>query len=400
MNRFLRCVVAIGLSVGPAILAGCARQAPPPPPPPPTVTVSRPLQRDVADYEEYPGRTAAVDSVQIRARVSGYLERVNFKEGTEVKKGEVLYEIDPRPYQFALKQAEAQVRLQEAQVRFAEAVYQRNVKASNAGQVISVEEVQQSQAQRDTAQGQLEANRASAEQARLNLAWTKVEAPIDGLAGRTLVTPGNLIVADQTMLTTIVSQDPMYAYFEVDEATVQHVQQLIREGKLPSAREAASHIPVYLSLATETGFPHEGYLDFVSNQVQPSTATLQIRARFPNPRPEVGPRVLTPGEFVRVRVQVGPTVPALLVTQAALGMDQNLHYVYVLDDKNQVVRRDVQLGRQEEGGLQVVKEGLQPTDRVIVEGIQHVRPGMTVNPQEVPMPVAGANNPNPPAKRQ
>jgi RND family efflux transporter MFP subunit len=384
MNRLRPLLLVAGLLAG---LAGCApRSGPAGAGGPPAVTVSYPLRETITDYGEYTGRTAAVDAVQVRARVSGYLEKTHFTEGAEVKENDVLYEIDPRPYRAALKQAEAQVSLQKAQLTYQEAVYRRNVRLQKEGQAVALEDVQQSLAQRNTSQAQLEAARAAVETAELNLGWTTVKAPIAGRIGRTLVTRGNLVTADQTLLTTLVSQDPMYAYFDVDEPTVLRVQALIREGKLPSVQQKGAHIPVFLGLASEQGYPHEGYLDFVSNQVEGTTATLQLRGTFANPKPSTGPRLLTPGLFVRIRVAVSPPYPALLVVQDAVGTDQDLQFVYVLDDKNQVVRRDMTLGS-EHGGLQVVVKGVGARDRVVVSGLQHVHPGDVVQPKQVPMPV-------------
>jgi RND family efflux transporter MFP subunit len=388
-------LLLLGLSLG---LAGCAHTpGEAPAGGPPTVTVSHPVRREVIDYEEYTGRTAAVDSLEVRSRVSGYLTKINFQEGAEVEKNTVLYVIDPRPYRAALDQAEAQVRLAQAQLKFQEAVYQRNLSLSRT-RAVAEETVQQSLEARDTARAQVNAARAAVEQARLNVEFTEVRSAISGQIGRTLITRGNLVVADQTLLTTVVSLDPMYAYFDVDEPTVEHIRDLIREGKLPSIRDKGSKIPVHLGLATEKGYPHEGYLDFVSNQVDPSTATLQVRGVFANPRPLVGPRLLTPGMFVRIRAAVSPRYRATLVNAAAIQTDQDLKFVYVLDDQNKVVRRYVTLGPEHEG-LTVITKGLGPADRVIVDGIQHVRPGMVVNPRQVPMPVPrrGAPPQTPPA---
>ncbi|HLJ92731.1 MAG TPA: efflux RND transporter periplasmic adaptor subunit [Gemmataceae bacterium] len=357
---------------------------------PPAVTVSYPLQRQVEDYEEFTGRTAAIDSVQVRARVSGYLMQINFKEGAEVNENDVLYEIDPRPYQASLDQAEAQVRLQEANLRYQEALYNRDVKLTGT-QAVSQEELQKDLAARDTARASVTSAQANLEQARLNLSWTKVLAPISGRIGRTLVTRGNLVIADQTLLTTLVSMDPMYAYFDVDERTMLRVQQLIREGKFHSTREGA-RVPVWLGLATESDYPHEGIVDFVNNQVDPSTGTLLIRGSFPNPKPPVGVRVLSPGLFVRIRVAIGPPYQAVLVNERALGTDQNLKFVYVVDDQNRALRRDVELGAQY-GALQAIKKGLQPNERVIVSGLQRVRPGIVVNPKLAKMPATGAASP-------
>jgi RND family efflux transporter MFP subunit len=408
MNRhapaLLRFILFLAACVGPT---GCARSpgegtAPTPPP----VTVSYPLQGEVTDYVYFTGQTAAVNAVQIRARVSGYLEKINFKEGAEVKQDDVLFEIDPRPYQFTLEQAQAQVRLQEATLKYQESVYARNVRLLNAGQAVSPEDVQQSLSQRDATRASLQNAGANVKQAELNLAFTKVTAPVSGRIGRDLVTRGNLIIADQTMLTTIMSQDPMYAYFDVDEPTMLRIQQLIRAGKFKSAREEGANVPVELGLSIEPDYPHQGLVDFVNNQVNPSTGTLQVRGTFPNPKPPVGGRFLSPGLFVRIRVPVGPPYAALLIAQSAIASDQNLRYVYVVDEENKVARRDVQLGS-EQGTLQVITKGLGPKDRVVVNGLLHVRPGSVVNAHLEPMPTTevpagppplpttGANGPTP-----
>ncbi len=394
-------LIGLGIVLGAcAGVAGCSHKPGPAPGAggPPAVTVSEPLRREVTDYAEYTGRTAAVDQVQVRARVTGYLQKINFKEGTEVKEGTVLYEIDPRPYADAVRQAEAQINLQQAQLKYNQANYERDVALYKTSEAVALATVQLDLSQVEVSKASLEAAQANAAQARLNLDWTKVRAPIDGLLSRTLVTRGNLVTADQTVLTSLVSQDPMYAYFDADEATVLRVRRLIREGKLPSARDGAARVPVFLGLADETGYPHEGVVDFVNNTVSQSTATLQLRGVFANPRPKVGPRLLASGLFVRIRVAVSPPYPALLVTPDAIGTDQNLKYVYVVDEQDKVVRHDVKLGSQHEG-LQVIAEGLGPDERVVINGLQHVKPGVAVKPRLVPMPVPrpGEAAPAPPA---
>jgi RND family efflux transporter MFP subunit len=416
MSHPFRILQGLGLLALSAVtLPGCSGSRGPEDqkPPPPPVTVSRPIERTVTDYEAYSGRTEAIDSVQVRARVNGYLLKINFQDGAEVREGDVLFEIDPRPYQAALDQASAQVTLQEAQLAYQDAVYRRNAKLQGTGQAVSVEELQQSLAQRDTTKASLNAAKANVEQAKLNLDWTKVQAPVSGRLSRTLITRGNLVVADNTVLTTIVSLDPMYAYFDIDEHTMLQVQQMIREGKFQSARRTPRQIaaaflalsslqggrfvfltdllslprvPVALALANEEGFPHDGHLDFVNNRVDPSTGTLQVRGVFPNPRTPSGDRVLSPGLFVRVRVPIGLPHPALLVSQRAVAEDQGLKLVYVVNDKNVVERREVRVGSEQEG-LQVIEEGLKPDDRVIVSGLQRVRPGVEVNPKLVDMPL-------------
>ena len=372
-----------------ALLAGAASGCKPAPPKakeqPPSVKVSRPVRKEVTDFEEFTGRTAAVQAVQVRARVSGYLERIHFNDGDEVKKGHVLYEIDPRPYQDALAQAQAQVSLQEAQLQYQETLHARNTRLLGQA-AVSQEEYQQSLASRNTSRAQVEAAKAAVETAKLNLEWTKVTAPIDGLLGRTLLTPGNLVVADQTLLTTIVSQDPIYVYFDADEYTSLRVRDLIRAGELPYLHSESTKIPVLVGLATEEGFPHEGYLDFANNQFEASTATIRLRGVIKNPQPKVGPRLFAPAMFVRVRVAVSPPHTALLVSQGAVGTDLDRKFVYVLDEHDRVVRREVQLGSVHDG-LQEIVKGVTADDRVIIEGLQHVRPGTTVAPRLVEMPV-------------
>jgi RND family efflux transporter MFP subunit len=218
------------------------------------------------------------------------------------------------------------------------------------------------------------------------LDWTKVTAPVTGLIGRLLVTRGNLIVANQTTLTTVVRQDPMWVYFDADEPTVLQVHELIRQGKFGPAMTGPPKIGLHLQLSNEKGFPHEATLDFVNNQIDQATATLLIRAVFPNPKPANGPRLFAPNNFVRVRVPTSPPYQALLVNPEAVGTDQDLRYVYVVDDDNKVVRHSVKLGSLQDG-LQVITDGLKPGERVIVKGLQRVQQGATVNATVVPMPM-------------
>jgi RND family efflux transporter MFP subunit len=309
---------------------------------------------------------------------------------------------------------------------------------------VTEQDVQTYRSQEAQAAAVLEASKATLETARLNLEWTKVTAPISGRLSQTLVSRGNLVTADQTQLTTMVSLDPLYVYFDVDEATVEQIQQLIRQGKLksalpeeiqspppPSTKTAAQPGPdnatpaqegplaiavkmlkqragqmrqVYLGLANETGNPHVAYVDFFNNQISLSTATLQVRAVFWNHKPAVGPRLFEPGMFIRVRVPTSPAFKALLVSQEAIGTDQNLKYVDVLDETNAVVRKVVLLGGLQDG-LQVVASGLEVGQRVVINGMQHVSPGAKVEPKLVPMavpspqapPSASSNSRNVPA---
>jgi RND family efflux transporter MFP subunit len=361
---------------------------------PPKVTVSHPLQREVTDYQDYTGRTAAVDVVQVQARVTGYLDKINFTEGVEVKEGTVLYEIDPRPYKAAYESSKALVAQNVASLDLARANnkrYRRLAKKSPGA--VTPEDLDKYQSQEDQAVAALDKSRADLETASLNLNWTKVKAPVTGLVGRLLVTRGNLIVANQTTLTTLVRQDPMWVYFDMDEPTALKIRELVREGKFGSAHDErtgveVAKIPFHLRLANEEGFPHKAILNFVNNQLDQGTATLLIRAVFPNPKSANGPRVFTPNLFVRVRVPTTSRYDALLVNAEAVGTDQNLKYLYVVDEHNKVARRGVKLGSLH-NGLQAIAKGLKPGERVIVTGLQRVHPGVTVNPRLVPMPVPG-----------
>jgi RND family efflux transporter MFP subunit len=374
----------LGLCLG---LAGCSRgpsgEADEGPPP---VSVSVPVERDVTDYADYTARTTAVDSVEVRAHVWGYLEKVNFKEGAVVKKGDVLFELDPRPYEALLNQAKAKVRQDEAQLTFDEAEYQRNLKLADTG-AASKSDLDKSAAARGVDIANIAADKAAVVSRQLDLDYTKVLAPVSGRVSRYVVTVGNLIQSgDQgggTLLTTIVSMDPMYAYFDVDEYTVLRVKQLIREGKARSAREG--ELTVRLGLANEDSFPRQGTINFVDNQINPKTGTLRLRGVFPNKDES-----LTPGLFGRVRVSIGYPHHALLVSDRALDTDQGQKVVYVVNDKNEVVSRPVKLGALQDG-LREITDGLTPGERVIVNGLQQVRPGLVVEPQLVPMPTRVPN---------
>src|SRR3984893_16834553 len=275
-------------------LTGCARaplEAPTAAPVP--VTVSYPVERYVTDSADFTGRIAAVDSVEVRAHVWGYLDKVNFKEGALVKKGDVLFEIDPRPYQALLNQAKAKVAQDQAQLSYDEAEYQRNVRLVGSG-AVSRSDLDKSAAARGVDIANIAADKAVVASRQLDLEYTKVTAPVSGRVSRYLVTVGNLIQSgDQnggTLLTTIVVGDPIYAYFDVDEHTVLRVRRLMREGKVKSARE--TEWPVSLGLATDEGFPNHGTINFVDNQVNPKTGTLRLRGVFPNKG-----EVLSPGFF-------------------------------------------------------------------------------------------------------
>src|SRR5262249_21867491 len=309
------------------------------------VTVSRPVERDVTDYADFTGRTAAVDSVEVRARVWGYLDKVNFKEGALVKAGDVLFEIDPRTYRAALTQAEGNLAAMQARVRRLDADLARARRALEV-RAASTEDYDRIEGDRGEAVGSVEALRGTVQQAKLDLEYTKILAPVSGRVSRYVVTQGNLIQSGQngggTLLTTIVSVDPMYAYFDVDEHTVLRVRQLIREGKAKSAREG--ELPVWLGLANEDGYPHRGTINFVDNQVNPKTGTLRLGGVFPNKD-----EALAPGYFARVRAPIGFPHRALLISDRAIDTDQGQKILYVVNEKNEVISRPVRLGALHDG---------------------------------------------------
>jgi membrane fusion protein, multidrug efflux system len=366
-------------------LAGCAR---PPAGPaaagPVSVPVSLPTEREVTDYADFTARIIAVDAVDVKAHVWGYLQKVNFKEGDLVKKGDVLFELDPRPYEALLNQAKAKVRQDEAQLKYDEAEYERNRRLVNTASA-SRSDLEKTAAAVGVDQANIAADQAAVASRELDLEYTKVTAPVSGRVSRYYVTVGNLIQSgDQnngTLLTTLVSVDPMYAYFDIDELTIQRASRLAREGKFKSADETAW--PVSLGLATEERFPHQGTINFVDNRVNTKTGTLSVRGVFPNKD-----ETLAPGYFARVRIPVGAPHRALLVTDRALDNDQGQKVLYVVSDKNEVVSRPVRLGQLHDG-LREITEGLKPGERLIVNGLQQVRPGATVEPKLVDMPLSG-----------
>ncbi len=355
------------------VVSACSSEAAPPhgTPPPPEVSVAQVLQRDVTQWNEVTGRVAAVETVELRPRVSGYIERVAYREGDEVRKGQLLFVIDPRPYRAALAQAEANLERARSEARLARSQDAR-AQALVDAKAISREEFDTRKAA--TAQGDatVRAAEAAVASARLDLQFTEVRSPIDGRAGRAMVTTGNLAQADGTLLTTVVSLDPVHVYFETDE------QAFLRDG-------AAAQSRVRVGLADESGHPHAGIVDFVDNQVDAATGTIRARAVLPNPD-----RRFTPGLFARVQLEGGARTKALLIDDKAVLTDQDRKYVYVLGKGNQAMRKDVVLGRTIDG-LRVVASGLSAQDTVIVNGVQKVFfPGMPVVPKKVAMGGAAA----------
>jgi RND family efflux transporter MFP subunit len=394
MSRALRFIYLLVIALL-LVAVGCARQQPQTSAEElPMVSISLAVQREITDYAEFTGRLAAVDSVEVRAHVWGYLERVNFKEGAIVNKGDVLFELDARFYQALLEQAKAKVAQDEAQFTYDEAEYQRNVTLVAKG-AVAKSDFDKTAAARNVDVANIAADKATVRQRELDLEYTKVRAPVSGRISRYNVTVGNLIQSgDQgggTLLTTIVSIDPIYAYFDVDENTFLRVIKLIREGRADSARNGG--LPVGLALANEEGFPHQGVINFVDNQLNAKTGTLRLRGVFRNED-----QLLAPGLFVRVRAPIGRPHPALLITERALDNDQGQKIVYVVDDKNEVAARAVKTGAMH-NSLREISDGLVPGERIVVSGVSQVRPGIKVEPKLVDMPGARTQTIEPMAER-
>lgn len=369
-----------------AFLSGCHR-APPvaATPPPPAIPVSQPVEREVTDYVDFTGRTEAIELVDIRPRVTGYVVKSPFREGSEVKKGDLLFEIDPRPYQAQLDQAEGQVKLYEAQLKLAQVTLRRDENINKTPGAISQAQIDQDEAAVEEAEARLKAFRASLEVYKLNLEFTQVTSPIDGQVSRYYLTPGNLVNQDQTLLTTVVSLDPIYAYFDVDEPTVLRVRKAINDGQITPYERGK--FPVLMALQGEDEYRHEGTLNFVNNQVNPATGSILVRGVFPNPIPASGTaRLLSPGMFVRVRLPIGKPHPALLVVDRAISSDQGLKFVYVLTGDDKIEYRRITTGPLQSDGLRVVSAGLKAGEWVVIGGLQMVHPKMEVKPDRTPMP--------------
>src|SRR5215471_10724123 len=350
---------------------------------PPVLPVSKPIQRAVTDYVDFTGRTDAVEAVDIRPRVTGFLLRAPFKEGSEVKKDDLLFEIDPRPYQAQLNQAKGQVALNEASLKLAQATYARDLPLASKG-AVTQQELDQDKAAVDEADARLKATKASLQVYELNLEFTKVTAPIDGQTSRYYLRAGNLVNQDQTLLTTIVSLDPIHVWFEMDEPTLLQLRRARNSGELKPTPEG--QYPVLMGLQGEEGMSHYGTINFVNNQVNPATGSISIRGVFPNPKPDGGIRLLAPGMFVRVRLPIGQPHPALLVIDRAIGSEQGQKFVYVVDADNKIQYRRVKTGALQEDGLRVITDGLKGDDSVLVGGIQQVRPQMQIQPEPRDMP--------------
>jgi RND family efflux transporter MFP subunit len=371
-------------------LAGCGQSQPPAAPPPPAVTVSKPVQRAVTDLDEYVGRFVAIDSVEIRARVSGYLDKVHFRDGQMVKQGDLLFTIDKRPFENTLAQARANLAQAKANMAFTESDLERGRQLSRERTITEQVFEQRTQAFR-SAQASVAANEAAVRQAALDVEFTELRAPVAGRIGDRRVSPGNLVaggtVASTTLLATIVSLDPIRFEFTMDEASYLRYERFSQSGKEVTGRDGG--VKVGLKLLDDKGFDHAGHMDFVDNVIDRSSGTIRGRAVFANPT-----GVLTPGMFGRVRVPGSPTYNALLVPDAAVGTEQIRKFVLVVDKDNTAVAKYVTLGQVIGDNLRVIKDGLTPSDNVVVNGLARVRPGQKVTPQE-----PGAGGAGPQAKK-
>jgi RND family efflux transporter MFP subunit len=362
------------------VMAGCGRESPPPAMAPPAVTVAHPIQREVIEWDEFTGRLEAVETVEVRARVSGFIEKADFTEGTIVKAGDLLFQIDARQYNAELAKAQADVSKAQAQLAYSTNEFKRleNLRSNGGSSELEVENARQKMLE---AAANVEGAKALVQAAQLNVDWTRVTAPIDGRISRKFVTPGNLInggPGQATLLTTIASIDPIYCITDGNEQALLKYQRLAAEGRRVSARDAP--IPAFLQLGDEKSFPHEGKMNFVDNRLDPDTGTIRARAVFPN-----ADGFLKPGMFARIRIPGSGRYNALLVPDAAIGTDQNLRFVMVVKSDDTVEQRTVKLGALF-GDLRAVESGLSVEDRVVINGLQRARPGAKVSPktQEIP----------------
>jgi RND family efflux transporter MFP subunit len=376
-GRFLPGLLLAGAVM---LITGCGKPPALPAPPPPGVTVAMPLDREVMEWDEFPGRLEATETVELRARVSGNITSVSFKEGGIVNKGDLLFVIDPRPYQAELDRALGEVARGQARLALAQTEFTRTERLVPT-QAASELELDEKRANLDEAKAAISVAEANVKAARLNVEFTEVRAPLTGRISRIFITAGNWVTGGQaqaTQLTTITSLDPIYCYFDADERSVLKYQRLAGENKRLSARTTI--IPCKLSLLNEETFEHAGIIDFVDNRVDPTTGTLRARGLFPNPD-----GVMTPGLFGRVRVPGAAPYRTLLVAESAVQNDQGKRFVLTLNAEDTVTRTYIEIGTLF-GNLRAVTSGLNGEERIIVNGLLRARPGGKVKPEVGPMP--------------
>ena len=370
-----RAILLSSLLVSAVMLAGCDKPAATAAPPPPPVTVAQPLQKSITEWDEYTGRFQAVETVEVRARVSGFIDSIRFNEGQMVKEGDLLIVIDQRPYQIALEQAKADVERAKAKLEIASLDVQRATPLVRSQALTEREFDTRKSTERDAA-GQVGSAEAAARQAQLNLEWTEVRAPTTGRISDRRVDRGNLITGGQTgatLLTVIVSIDPIHFIFDGAEADFLRYLRLAAAGARPSSRDVQN--PVSVRLADEADFTHSGRMDFVDNALNAKTGTIRGRAVFENKN-----GLLTPGFFGRLRL-FGGERDTLLVPDGAIASDQSRKIVFTVADDGTVGTKLVELGPIVDG-LRVVRSGLAPTDRIVIDGLQRARPGQKVKPED------------------
>jgi len=355
-----------------AFLPGCQKGNEFKAPPPPKVTVAEPISRDVVETVEFTGTTEATATVELRARVSGYLEKIVFQDGAFVKKGDLLFVIEQAPFQAELDAAKADLQKAEATLQLAEANLKRTRKLAQEN-ATTQQQLDVQQAEQATAAAGIESGRVAVEQAQLNYGYTEIRAPISGRIGRRLVDEGNLIRLGDMPLAVIQSIDPIYANFYLSEPELLRFMNMQRENQLPDPQQTPPVL--HIGLRNEEGFPHEGHLDYRELGLSPSTGTILRRGIFPNPDNQ-----LVPGLFVKIRVQIGESKPRLLVEERALGSDQRGDFLLVVNKEKVVEYRPVKLGIAM-GPLRVIEDGIQAGDLVVVNGLQKARPGSPVDPQ-------------------
>ncbi len=360
------------------LVASCGERQQQGGPPPPAVTVAKPIKRTVFDYDEYVGRFAAINSVEVRARVSGYLEGLHFKDGQMVKQGDLLFTIDKRPFQNTLDQARANLVQAQSNLAYTESDYTRGQQLVRDKTITDQTFEQRAQAFRN-AKASVSNNEAAVRQAELDLEFTELRAPVNGRIGDRRVSPGNLVTGgtggNTTMLATIVSTDPIYFEFTFDEASYLRYERLANKGEDVASRNAS--VPIALKLIDESDFDHKGRMDFVDNVIDRSTGTIRGRAVLENSN-----GVFTPGMFARVRVPASAPYEALLVPDAAIGTEQARRFVIVIDEQDTARPKYVTLGQLTPDNLRVIKEGIGPDDRGVVRGLMQARPGQKVRPEE------------------
>jgi RND family efflux transporter MFP subunit len=369
LKHFTLVLALIALS---CFLDACGSKPGPFVPPPPDVTLTNPVQREVTTYLDHTGAISPVESVEIRARVAGYLESVNFEPRAKVKAGDLLFVIEPAPYRSKVQQAVGSVNSQKSTLRIRQIELDKYANLG-AKEAISELKLEDTKANRDMAEAELEKSKANLETAKIDLEYTHVRSPINGRVSRNLVDVGNLVgVSGATVLANVVNDDSVYVYFNLTEAELLSLTRKSINGK-GSSLSHAEETPVYMALADETGYPHVGKLDYTDIRVDPGTGTVQVRAIFPNPT-----GLLYPGMFARVRVP-SETREAMLAPNLAIMSDQGGKYALVCDDGNIARHRRVSLG-QVVDDMRVIESGLTLEDRVIVSGLQKTRPGSKVNP--------------------